>query len=193
MARNPTQLFASWLKAARKHPKIVDATAACLSTMGTDDYPEGRMVLLKDFDDRGFVFYTNLRSPKGRAIERLPRAALTFHWAPLEHQVRVQGKTEIVSEKEADAYWTTRPRQTQLGAWASRQSHNLPTRATLLKAVAHYVKKFAGKPVPRPPHWTGVRIVPRRIEFWLGRASRLHDRLLYTRQSNRWISSRLFP
>ncbi len=193
MASHPITQFASWMNAAKRSSRIIDATAACLSTTNTDGMPDGRMVLLKDFDERGFVIYTNLKSVKGRAILESGKAALTFHWAPLERQVRIQGKTELVSDQEADAYWVTRPRTTQLGAWASHQSEELASRAILLKDVAKLALKFGVRPVPRPPHWTGIRIIPRKMEFWQGRASRLHDRLLFTQHSSGWKKVRLYP
>ncbi len=193
MNSNPFKQFAIWMNEAARCKQIVDATAMCLSTQDTDGYPSGRMVLLKEFDDRGFVFYTNLHSAKGRGLAKTAKAALTFHWAPLQKQVRVQGNTERVSDKEADAYWVTRPRATQLGAWASHQSEALSSRTVLLKDVAKYALKFGIGPVPRPPHWTGIRIIPRKIEFWTGKASRLHDRILFTRKPTGWSSVRLYP
>jgi pyridoxamine 5'-phosphate oxidase len=161
--------------------------------LDTDGYPDGRMVLLKEFDERGFVFYTNLRSIKGKALAKTPKAALTFYWEPLKKQVRIQGRTEIVSDAEADAYWKTRPRLSQIGAWASRQSEPLSSRAFLIKEVARLTLQFGLKPVPRPPYWTGIRVIPQRIEFWEAFANRLHDRLLYTRQGRSWRVQRLYP
>lgn len=193
MRTNPFQQFNLWFKEASRHKGIIDATAMCLSTVGLEGFPEGRMVLLKNVDSRGFVFYTNLKSKKGRAIQATGKAALTFHWAPLERSVRIQGRTEIVGDDEADAYWKTRPRATQLGAWASHQSDILASRAILLKDVAKYAFKFGTGPVPRPPHWTGVRVIPRQIEFWQGRTSRLHDRFLYSRSGSQWKLVRLYP
>lgn len=193
MRANPIDQFSQWLKEAHRAKTIPDATAMCLSTVDTDGYPDGRMVLLKSFDERGFVFYTNLESVKGQAIKASGKAALTFYWAPLERQVRLLGRTEQVSREEADAYWVTRPRTTQLGAWASHQSDELSNRAILLKDVAKLALRYGTGPVPRPPHWTGIRVIPRQIEFWQGRASRLHDRLLYTQKNNRWTTARLYP
>jgi pyridoxamine 5'-phosphate oxidase len=193
MTKNPISQFSSWMRLARKTKSIVDPTAACLSTLGAGQFPAGRMVLLKGLDERGFVFYTNLRSTKGRELSKNRKAALTFHWAPLERQVRIQGRTEFVSNQEADAYWKTRPRTTQLGAWASRQSERLLSRAVLLKEVSRFAKKFGKGPVPRPPYWTGVRIRPTKVEFWQGRANRLHDRMLFTRAGRNWKNARLYP
>ncbi len=165
----------------------------CLSTIDPRGFPDGRMVLLKDFSEVGFVFYTNLKSAKGKSLTSIPRAALTFHWAPLKKQVRIQGRTEIVSNAEADAYWKTRDRLSQLGAWASEQSAELSSRAHLMKKVAKLALKFGIKPVPRPSFWTGIRVIPQKIEFWQGRPSRLHDRFLYTRSGSRWRVVRLYP
>ena len=191
--KNPFTHFGQWMKAARACKAIPDATAMNVATLGTDGYPDSRMVLLKDFDSQGFVFYTNLNSVKGRALKKTPKAALTFHWASLERQVRIQGDTELVSDVEADAYWVTRPRLSQLGAWASKQSDVLPTRAILIKDVAKLALRYGTGPVPRPPYWTGIRVIPRRIEFWQGRANRLHDRFLYTRTGSQWKVVRLYP
>ena len=164
-----------------------------LATLNPNGYPDARMVLLKDFDERGFTFYTNLNSVKGRSLKKAARAALVFYWEPLARQVRIQGKTEIVSGKEADAYWKSRPRLSQLGAWASQQSDVLPHRDVLLKEVARLARHYGAGPIPRPPYWTGVRVIPHHIEFWQGRANRLHDRLLYTKAKNRWRIDRLYP
>ena len=191
--RNPIRLFNNWIREAKRSPAIQDPTAACLSTLDLDRYPDGRMVLLKGFDERGFVFYTNLHSVKGESLKKLPRAALTFHWAPLKKQVRIQGQTNLVTNSEADAYWKTRSRLAQIGAWASQQSKILSGRAHLLKEVAKFTLRFGLKPVPRPPHWTGVRLVPRKMEFWRGRANRLHDRLLYVKKTGGWQITRLYP
>jgi pyridoxamine 5'-phosphate oxidase len=192
--KDPFVQFADWFRQASRSKSIEDATAFCLSTIDPNGAPNGRMVLLKGYDARGFVFYTNLRSMKGESLRKIPQAALTFHWAPLKKQVRIQGSTQIVSDREADAYWKTRPRLTQLGAWASKQSEVLSNRAILLKAVAKLAIQFGTGPVPRPPFWTGVRIIPRKIEFWQGRASRLHDRFLYTKKRHGvWALARLYP
>jgi pyridoxamine 5'-phosphate oxidase len=190
---DPILLFHKWFEAAKRAKSIVDATALCVSTVGPGDLPEARMVLLKDFDERGFVFYTNLHSPKGRQLEKHPYAALTFHWDALQKQVRIQGKTEIVDDSEADAYWRTRARLSQLGAWASKQSEELSSRTILIKDVAKLALKYGTSPVPRPPYWTGVRVIPKKIEFWQGQPNRLHDRFLYTRKGDGWQVQRLYP
>jgi len=151
-------------------------------------------MLVKRADHRGFVFYTNLRSPKARSLRRAPRAALTFYWPSLGRQVRVQGTVMPVSGAEADAYFASRPRLTQLGAWASDQSAPLESRAVLTRRLAAARARFARRPVPRPPFWSGLRLIPTAIEFWQERPHRLHDRFLYTRtRAGRWTISRRYP
>jgi len=165
----------------------------CVSTVDPKGRPDARMVLLKTYDERGFVFYTNLHSPKGKQLHHQPYAALTFYWEPLKKQVRIQGKTESVSDAEADAYWKTRARLSQLGAWASKQSEPLSSRTILVKDVAKLAIQYGVRPVPRPAWWTGVRVIPQSIEFWRGRLNRLHDRFLYTRKGDEWQVQRLYP
>ena len=190
---DPILLFRQWFEEAKRAKTIVDATAMCLSSVDARGLPDARMVLLKHYDARGYVFYTNLRSAKGKQLEKHPQAALTFHWDALQKQVRMQGKTEIVSDEEADAYWKTRARLSQLGAWASRQSEPLSSRAVLLKDVAKLALQYGVRPVPRPLWWTGVRVIPHQIEFWQGQLNRLHDRFLYTRKGDGWQVQRLYP
>ena len=170
-----------------------DATAMTLATAGSDGRPSARVVLLKETDARGFVFYTNRNSRKGQALAAHAYAALTFHWPKLEQQVRIEGKVEHVSDEESDAYFATRPRGSQLGAWASAQSTEIASREELEAKLAAIEERFAGQDVPRPPHWGGYRVIPDRIEFWQGRPSRLHDRELYVRDANAWRVSRLSP
>ena len=190
---DPLVLFGQWFESAQKSKTIVDATAMCVSTVDGNGHPDARMTLLKNFDARGFVFYTNLHSPKGQQLENHPWAALTFHWDAEQKQIRIQGRTEIVAEAEADAYWRTRPRLSQLGAWASKQSQELPSRTVLLKDVARLALRYGTRPVPRPPYWTGVRVAPEKIEFWQGQPNRLHDRFLYARKADGWLVRRLYP
>jgi pyridoxamine 5'-phosphate oxidase len=193
-ADEPSRLFAAWLEeATRKEP--ADPTAMTLATVDADGMPNARMVLLKGFDERGFVFYTNLDSRKGLELDRSPKAALVFHWKSLTRQVRVRGTVERVSDAEADAYFATRPRLTQIGAWASKQSAPLESRLAFEKAVALATAKYAIGTVPRPPNWSGYRVVPLSIEFWHDRPFRLHDRVVFDREKPGapWSKTRLYP
>jgi pyridoxamine 5'-phosphate oxidase len=193
-AKEPFRLFHEWLeKAGASEPN--DPNGMALATVDADGLPDVRMVLLKAADERGFAFYTNLESAKGRELTENAKAALCFHWKSLRRQVRVRGAVERVSDEEADAYFATRARDSQIGAWASRQSRPLETRFELEREVARYVAKFGIGKVPRPPHWSGFRVVPTRIEFWRDRPFRLHDRLVFERErpGDTWRTSRLFP
>lgn len=159
---------------------LPEPTAVALATATRDGRPSVRMVLLKGFDARGFVFYTNLQSRKGRELAENPYAALCFHWQPLEEQVRVEGRVEAVTDEEADAYFASRPWGSRIGAWASRQSEPLPARAVLEERIREFETRYPeGSDVPRPPHWSGFRLVPERIEFWKAQSSRLHRREVY--------------
>jgi pyridoxamine 5'-phosphate oxidase len=172
---------------------LPEPTAVALATAGRDGRPSCRMVLLKAFDERGFVFYTNLESRKGHELRENPRAALTFYWPPLAEQVQVQGEVEAVSDAEADAYWVTRPRESRLGAWASLQSQPMPSRWTLLRRFVEAARRFGVGEVPRPAHWSGMRILPDRIEFWKSSRYRLHDREEWSIEEGRWVRRRLYP
>jgi pyridoxamine 5'-phosphate oxidase len=171
----------------------LEPTAMCLATVREDGGVAARMVLLKDFGPEGFVFYTNLESDKGRQLGANPAASLTFHWKTTEQQVRVEGRAAPVPDTEADAYFASRDRGSQLGAWASDQSRPLTSRAELLKRVAGVEARHLLGAVPRPPHWSGYRVLPEMIEFWYGRKSRLHDRFRFTLTENGWTRQRLFP
>jgi pyridoxamine 5'-phosphate oxidase len=193
-AAEPLRLFAEWFaEATRTEPVNPDAMA--LATVDADGWPNVRMVLLKGFDERGFVFYTNLGSVKGRELAGAPKAALTFYWKSLQRQVRLRGEVEPVSAEEADAYFATRSRMAQIGAWASRQSTELESRLAFEKAVARFTAKFAVGAVPRPPHWSGYRVKAREIEFWQERLFRLHDRVVFRRAADGapWSKMRLYP
>ena len=193
-AAEPFALFAAWLEqATAAEPR--DPTAMTLATIDTDGMPNARMVLLKGADERGFVFYTNRGSQKGRELDAHAKAALVFHWKSLNKQVRVRGTVEPVSDAEADAYFATRAKQAQIGAWASLQSQPLESRLAFEKAVAIYAAKYALGTVPRPPYWIGYRIVPLIIEFWQDRPFRLHDRVEFRRESagGPWRKTRLYP
>jgi pyridoxamine 5'-phosphate oxidase len=173
--------------------EVFDASRAALATSDREGAPSVRFVLVKGWDARGFVFYTNLESRKARELEARPSAALAFHWSSTGEQVRIEGQVELVSAAEADRYFGGRPRNSQLGAWASEQSAALESRATLLARLAEVEARFQGQTVPRPPFWSGFRVLPERIEFWQDRADRLHDRLLYTRDHDTWRSAILSP
>ncbi len=167
--------------------------AMSVSTLGPEGQPSTRMVLLKDFDADGFVFYTNFESRKGRHILSSPKVALNFYWRELEEQIQIEGDATPVSDEEADAYFATRPRASQLGAWASQQSRPLTSRAKLVAEVAKVEARYIGRAVPRPPHWSGFRVAPRRFEFWVGKPFRLHERTVYERDGEAWKRYGLYP
>ena len=190
---DPIALFAEWLDEAGKS-ELNDPNAMALATVDAEGMPDVRMVLLKGFDERGFSFYTNLGSAKGRELAANPKAALCFHWKSLRRQIRVRGNVESVSDQEADEYYASRHRLSRLGAWASRQSQPLESRRALERAVARYTAEFAIGRVPRPEWWSGFRIVPREIEFWADRPFRLHERIRFTAAgSGAWHAQRLYP
>lgn len=193
MSIDPFALFEEWFAEARQS-EINDYEAMALATADAAGNPAVRMVLLKGRDKRGFVFYTNLESRKADDLRADPNAGLLFHWKSLRRQVRIEGPVERVSDAEADAYFATRGRDSQLGAWASDQSRPLASREVFEARFAEMQARFEGGPVPRPPHWSGTRVVPRRIEFWLDRAHRLHERRLFTAQADgTWREGLLFP
>lgn len=192
-SNDPIALFEEWFALALKHEPN-DANAMALATAGAEGWPDVRMVLLKEITPRGLAFYTNETSAKGRQLAANPRAAICFHWKSIRRQARFRGRIEKTTAAEADAYFAERARGAQLAAWASRQSAPLASRAELEAALAAAEKKFAGAAVPRPPEWDGYRLIPDEIEFWVNRPYRLHDRLMFIRDSNkRWNSTRLYP
>lgn len=190
----PFTHFAAWLAEAEKSEPN-DPNAMALATADRDGLPNVRMVLLKGHDERGFVFYTNFESQKGSELLANPQAAAVFHWKSLRRQVRIRGSVSQVSAEEADAYFASRPRDSQIGAWASQQSRPLEGRFALEAAVAKYAAKYMVGTVPRPPYWSGFRIAPSVIEFWADRPFRLHDRLVYrhSKDGDTWTTERLFP
>jgi pyridoxamine 5'-phosphate oxidase len=191
---NPIVIFQAWLAEAHDSEPN-DPTAMALATSNADGIPSARMVLLKDADERGFVFYTNTESQKGVELDSGKQAALVFHWKSLRRQVRINGAVERVSDAEADTYFATRARGSQIGAWASDQSRPLEGRFELEKRIAKFAAKFGVGDVPRPPHWTGYRVIPREIEFWQDKPFRLHERTVYTRVigADAWKIGRIFP
>ncbi len=190
----PFSLFGAWLKDATA-AEINDPNAVAVATVDEKGLPNVRMVLLKDYDERGFVFYTNFESQKGRELLACQKAAMVFHWKSLRRQVRLRGEVEIVTDQEADEYYATRPRGSRIGAWASKQSRPLEGRFALEKAVAEYTARYAVGNIPRPPHWSGFRIKPVSIEFWHDRPFRLHDRVEFRRETPEgdWAKVRMYP
>ncbi len=191
---DPFALFKLWYSEAETCAGIEDHTALALATADASGAPDVRMVLLKAYDERGFVFYTNMTSPKAQQLEANPNAVMCFYWMPLGKQVRIHGMVERTTEMESDEYHATRPRDSQIGAWASKQSQPMEGRFELEMRIAKYVARFGLGKVPRPPFWSGFRLKPERVEFWLKQPYRLHDRVLYTRTPDGgWSRQRLFP
>jgi pyridoxamine 5'-phosphate oxidase len=192
VAAEPIEQFRAWFAAARD-AGIYEPEAMTVATVGADGRPSSRYVLLRGLDERGFVFYTNYHSAKARALAERPYAALTFGWLPIHRSVRVEGPVARLAESESDAYFASRPRAAQIGAWASPQSTIVAGRAELERSASAAEQRFAGGEVPRPPHWGGFVVLPDRVEFWQGRAGRLHDRVRYERDGDGWRIERLAP
>jgi len=188
---DPITEFLNAVERAQAHQ--VDTAPVVLATTDEHGQPSARLVLLRGIDQRGFVFFTNYNSRKGRELEGNPRAALCIHWPTLDEQIRIEGSVSRVSDAESDEYFAGRPRGSQLGAWASEQSQVLPSRETLEERYREIERRFEGRQVERPPFWGGYRIAPHRIEFWYGRPDRLHDRVLYVRRDGAWRIERLYP
>lgn len=190
---HPFRQFERWMKNAID-AKVEEPNAMTLATTDADGFPDARVVLLRDLDKKGFVFFSNYRSRKGQELRANRRVCLNFFWPELQRQVRIRGKVERLPARASDAYFRSRPRQSQIGAWASLQSEPLAARADLEERFILFEKKFSGTSVPRPPHWGGYRVIPDHIEFWQGRRSRLHDRIAYGRsRAGRWTHCRLYP
>jgi len=192
LAANPTAQFQDWFNIINQ-PGTIDATAMIVATVSKEGIPSQRTVLLKSFDDEGFVFFTNYESQKGQDIEVNPTISLIFAWHQIERQVIIRGRVKKVSEAESEAYFNTRPRGSQIATWVSRQSKQVPSRKMMEDTFADLEENWEGQEIPKPPYWGGYRVVPERFEFWQGRVSRLHDRLVYEKNGQDWQVKRLAP
>ena len=190
--KKPIELFEEWFDEAKKS-EFNDPNAMNLATISSDGKPNSRIVLLKSYDDNGFVFYTNSKSKKGKAIKNNSSVALNFHWKTLQRQIRVEGDVSQISNSEADKYYNSRPHGSKIGAWASLQSEELDDRSTLIKRVEEFKKKFSNNDVPRPSYWNGYLVKPNLIEFWQEMSFRLHDRVEFKKEKENWVSRKLYP
>ena len=190
--KKPIELFKEWFEEAKKS-EINDPNAMNLATISSDGKISSRIVLLKSYDDKGFVFYTNSNSKKGKSIQNNRSVALNFHWKTLQRQIRIEGEVSQISNRDADEYYNSRPLGSRIGAWASLQSEELDDRSTLTKRVEEFERKYSNNEVPRPTHWNGYLVTPRLIEFWQDMPFRLHDRLEFRRVKDSWVSRKLYP
>jgi pyridoxamine 5'-phosphate oxidase len=193
LSRDPLEQFEAWFSQAKSKSQLPNPNAMMLCTVSPEGWPEGRPVLLKHHDADGFVFFTNLKSEKGLSLAAHPRAELVFHWDPLGRQIRIRGSVQQVSDAQADAYFASRPRESQLGAWASDQSEPVGSWEEMNEKFQNMELKYSGIKVPRPPHWSGFKIVANRIEFWQQDAFRFHDRFRYSLENGNWLLTRLYP
>lgn len=192
LGANPIDLFDRWFREA-VNAGINEPSAMALSTLGTDGYPQSRIVLLKGYGEEGFSFFTNYESQKGNALAQYPKASLLFFWPELQRQIRITGKVEKTSVEESEEYFRSRPRGSRLGAWTSEQSQEIPSRKTLEERYEVFDRKFPEDDIPKPPHWGGYRLTPLTFEFWQGRESRLHDRISFRKENGKWRTARLAP
>jgi pyridoxamine 5'-phosphate oxidase len=191
--QEPFDIFTKWITEAQENPKIVEPTAMCLATVDKEQKPSSRMILLKKFDEKGFCFFTNLTSRKAGELENNQNVALCFYWGVLGRQVRIEGEVEAVSQIEADEYFASRRRESQIGAWASKQSQEMKNDQEFNDRIKEIENEFEGKDVSRPPFWSGFRCVPKRIEFWEEGDFRLHKRTIYQKSGDSWQISRIYP
>jgi len=191
--KDPFELFHVWIREIETNKEVDEVNTMNLSTVGLDSFPMSRVVLLKEYDDEGFVFYTNYESEKGRSIAKNPRVCLSFFWPKSERQVMIKGLAERTSEEESTTYFHSRPRGSQLGAWASQQSSVIPSREYLQKKLELLEEEFDGKDIPKPVYWGGYKVIPSEFEFWQGRPNRLHDRIYYSKEGEVWKMDRLAP
>lgn len=192
LGANPIDLFDRWFREA-VNSGINEPSAMALSTLGTDGYPQSRIVLLKGYEEEGFSFFTNYESQKGNALAQYPKASLLFFWPELQRQIRITGKVEKTSVEESEEYFRSRPRGSRLGAWTSEQSQEIPSRKTLEERYEVFDRKFPEEDIPKPPHWGGYRLTPLTFEFWQGRENRLHDRISFRKENGKWRTARLAP